>query len=64
MWVYGMKERGCSLGTQPKFGFIRKLDIKSDKYYDLIVYNRKLTKEEREHYSLECLGTLMDLKIE
>jgi hypothetical protein len=64
MWVYGMRERGYSLGCQPKFGFIRQLDIKSKKYYDLIVYNRKLSEDELEYYSLDFVGTLVDLKVD
>ena len=62
MWVYGMKMRGFSIGCQPKEGFVKIMDCKSNKYYDIIVYNRRLTKEEIYQYELDCLGTLIDLE--
>jgi len=34
-------------------GFIRRHNDPSNKYYDIIEYDRKLTKEEIEHYSLD-----------
>lgn len=50
---YGMRLRGFSIGCQPK-GVIRRED--SDKYWDIIVYDRPLTEEEIRHYSLTPLG--------
>ena len=50
---YGMRLRGFSLGCQPMNGFIRRHNDPSNKYYDIIEYDRKLTKEEIEHYSLD-----------
>lgn len=55
-YVYGMRLRGFSIGCQPKEGFIERQDSKSGKYWDLIVYNRRLTEEETRHYSLDYLG--------
>ena len=50
---YGMRLRGFSIGCQPK-GVVRRED--SDKYWDIIVYDRPLTEEEIRHYSLTPLG--------
>ncbi len=61
-YVYGMRQRGCSPGCQPKEGFIRReneqvaIDMNSD-YWDVISYNRELTDEEMKHFSLDYLGT-------
>lgn len=52
---YGMRLRGFSPGCQPKDGFLEREDDLSGKYYDVLVYNRKLTDRETEHYSLDCL---------
>lgn len=50
-YKYGMKLRGFSIGCQPKEGFVRVED--SDKYWNIIVYNRELTQEEIDNYDLE-----------
>lgn len=52
---YGMRLRGCSIGTQPKEGFLRREDDNTEKYWDIIVYDRKLTDEEVDHYDLDRL---------
>jgi len=51
---YGMRLRGFSPGAQPK-GCIRREDDKTGKYHDIIVYERELTADEVEHYSLDEL---------
>ena len=50
---YGMRLRGFSIGCQPMNGFIRRHDDPTNQYYDIIEYDRKLTKEETEAYSLD-----------
>lgn len=50
---YGMRMRGFSIGCQPKKGFVRREDDPSDKYYDIIVYDRPLTDEEVSGYELD-----------
>lgn len=57
MFVYGMRLRGFSLGCQPKDGFVERLDDTTEKYYDLIVYNRQLSEKECHDYELDFLGT-------
>ena len=66
MFIYGMRCRPFSIGTFPKEGFIRAgshemltdLDCK-DRYYDVLVYNRKLTGEELYEYELDYIGRLV-----
>lgn len=55
MYKYGMRLRGFSMGCQPMEGFVERLDDESGRYWDILVYNRKLTEEELEHYSLDEL---------
>lgn len=55
---YGMRLRGCSIGTQPKEGFLYRKDSDDRRYYDIIAYNRELTRKEREEYSLEPVDEL------
>lgn len=52
-YVYGMKLRGFSIGCQPMVGFQERIDDLSGKYYDLLVYNRKLSKDELRAYELD-----------
>lgn len=56
IYLYGMRLRGFSPGCQPKEGFLEhKYDI-TGLYYDVIVYERKLTKKELDDYELDYLG--------
>lgn len=54
--AYGMRLRGFSPGCQPKEGFVRRVDSEDKKYYDVLLYNRKLTFEEQKYYALDYLG--------
>lgn len=54
-YFYGMRLRGFSPGCQPMDGFIKREDSSKKAYYDVLVYERPLTKEEVEHYSLTPL---------
>lgn len=56
MYKYGMRLRGCSIGCQPKEGFIERRDDVSGRYWDIIVYDRKLTDDEISDYSLDYIG--------
>lgn len=55
IYRYGMRKRGCSIGCQPKEGFIERSDSEDGKYWDIISYDRPLTEEETRHYSLTPL---------
>ncbi len=52
-YKYGMRLRGFSPGCQPKNGLVRREDDMTGKYYDVIVYSRKLTNKELHDYELD-----------
>lgn len=54
-YLYGMRVRGCSIGTQPKEGFCERRDDENEKYWDIIVYDRELSEEECHYYSLDFI---------
>lgn len=54
-YLYGMRFRGFSIGCQPMKGLIKREDDKSGKYYDLLLYDRKLTTKELNDYELEYI---------
>ena len=64
IYYYGMRLRGCAPGCQPEEGFKARLDSVSGKYHDIISYDRLLTKEEEEHFSLTQLMMEPDRFIE
>lgn len=51
---YGMRLRGYSIGAQPA-GVVERADDHTGLYYDIITYNRELTPEELDMYSLTPL---------
>ena len=51
---YGMRLRGASPGAQPKAGLYEILDG-DRKYWDYLVYDRKLTEKELEEYALDYI---------
>lgn len=51
-YKYGMRLRGFSPMCQPH-GVIRREDDTTGKYYDIIVYDRKLTEKEINDYELD-----------
>lgn len=53
MYKYGMRLRGFSVGCQPMDGLLERQDDPSGRYYDILIYNRKLTKKELESYELD-----------
>ena len=52
-YLYGMKSRGYSLGCQPTNGLTERRDDNTGKYWDLLVYNRRLCNQELQDYELE-----------
>ena len=56
MYKYGMRLRGFSIGTQPKAGFYERQDDPTGKYWDILVYTRRLSDEELRAYELDYLG--------
>lgn len=55
MYKYGMRLRGFAPMCQPMDGFLERQDDPSGRYYDILVYNRKLTEQEVENYELDYL---------
>ena len=52
-YKYGMRLRGFAHGCQPLRGFVERLDDETGKYYDILVYYRKLTEKEQHNYDLD-----------
>lgn len=52
-YKYGMRLRGFAPLCQPKEGFIRREDSTSRRYWDILVYDRKLTTDEIRNYELD-----------
>jgi len=56
-YIYGMRLRGCSIGTQPdRFEIIE--NTIEDKYYDLLAYEKPLSDEELKEYELDYIGAI------
>jgi len=56
MYKYGMRLRGFSIGCQPSKGFVDAMPDESGKYWDFLIYNRKLTDKEVADYELDYIG--------
>lgn len=52
-YKYGMRLRGYSPGCQPMDGLIRRHDDPTNRYYDILEYERALTENETQTYSLD-----------
>lgn len=53
MYYYGMRLRGFSIGCQPMDGLLDRIDDRSGKYHDILIYNRKLSEQETTAYELD-----------
>lgn len=62
-YLYGMKNRGYSLGCQPRKGLVERKDSDNKDYFDLLVYSRKLTEEEVKSYELELIEELEEKEV-
>lgn len=56
LYVYGMRLRGFSPGCQPKEGWIDTEADPLDDYWNILIYNRKLSDQECKEYDLDYLG--------
>jgi hypothetical protein len=56
LYVYGMRLRGFSPGAQPEEGWVDTETDPLDDYWNILVYNRQLTRKECEEYDLDFLG--------
>lgn len=59
LYAYGMRLRGFSPGCQPKDGLVARKDSDRKKYWDILAYNRRLTKKEESDYDLDFLGDVV-----
>lgn len=55
MYKYGMRLRGFSIGCQPMKGIVYREDDPTGKYWDILVYSRKLTGKELEDYEMDFI---------
>jgi len=55
MYKYGMRLRGFAPLCQPMKGLITNLEDKTGKYWDLLLYNRRLTPKEVNDYELDFI---------
>lgn len=60
MYAYGMRLRGFSIGCQPMNGLVERQDDHTGKYWDVLIYNRKLTDREQAMYELDYMGETED----
>lgn len=62
MYKYGMRLRPFGIGCQPMDGYVDREPYEgfkySDKYWDVIVYNRELSEKEMEDYELDFVGVI------
>lgn len=56
-YKYGMRLRGFSIGCQPIDGLIERVNDETNKYRDIIIYNRKLTEKETKDYELDFINS-------
>lgn len=55
MYKYGMRLRGFAPLCQPMKGLTTNLEDKTGKYWDLLLYNRRLTPKEVTEYELDFI---------
>ena len=60
MYKYGMRLRGFAPLCQPKNGLLFVRDDPKGRYYDILLYNRKLTEQELREYELDYLGEVIE----
>lgn len=53
---YGMILRPFGIGCQPMHGLVGHINDESERYWDIIIYDRELTGKEMFDYDLVYLG--------
>ena len=56
VYYYGMRLRGFAPACQPMDGLMEREDDWTGKYWDILVYGRKLTAQECFDYDLEFIA--------
>ena len=59
-YIYGMRMRGFSPLCQPMKGLVDVRFDESGKYYDILIYDRRLTPQELRDYELTEVGESED----
>lgn len=54
-YIYGMRLREFSPACQPMDGLTAHREDESGEYYDILTYNRPLTKQEIDNYELQFI---------
>lgn len=57
-YEYGMRLRGFAPMCQPKNGLLERADDDTGRYYDKLIYDRKLTDKEIADYELDFIREL------
>lgn len=57
-YAYGMRLRGYSINCQPKIGLVKVLEDMSKRFYNILIYNRRLSEEEIKNYELTYIGKI------
>lgn len=57
-YVYGMVERRYGKGRQPMEGFCEVIEDLSETFWDILVYDRRLSRVEEREYGLCYLGVV------
>lgn len=55
IYKYGMRLRGFSAGCQPMDGFLARIDDRTKKYHDILIYKRMLSDKELNDYELDFI---------
>ena len=56
LFVYGMRAQDVNPGAHPENGLLEIEADPFDEYKNVLVYSRKLSREDCEHYDLDFLG--------
>ena len=54
-YYYGMRLRGYAPGCQPMDGLVKRIDDKTNVFYDILEYDRELAEDEADLYSFTPL---------
>lgn len=58
MYKYGMRLRGFSPMCQPMQGLVAVHEDVTGRYYDILIYERRLSEKELQDYELDYLGAV------
>jgi hypothetical protein len=59
-YFYGMTERGFAPMCQPTEDLVEAIEDTSDTFYNILVYDRRLSNSETKQYELIYLGKVED----